>query len=866
MWGQVRVILRTKLFVPPLLPTLVARPRLVRRLQAEGRRRLILIAAPPGFGKTTLLAEWRAADSLPMAWLSIDEADNDPMRFWTHVAAALGALHAGVADDALALLRSPQPPNFESMMGTLVNAMAGVDRDFWLVLDDYHLIAAESIHQAVAFLLEHLPPQAHLVMMTRSAPPLPLPRLRVRGQAAEFGPADLRFTVEEAAAFMSRAAGLELDAETVGALEARTEGWAAGLQLAALSVQGRADGAALLAGFSGSQRHVFDYLAEEVLARQPEAVRAFLQQTAVLPRLSGPLCDAVTGAAPGESQRMLERLEQANLFLVPLDDHREWYRYHHLLADFLRAHLEQGALPALKRRAGDWFAANGWPEEALAAYTAAGCHAEAAEVVEAHAEELLTRSEVVRLQQWLAMLPSAAVDGRARLGMVSGWVLATAGRLDEAERSVQMAAALDPDLRVEANALFALTAALRGDAATSLAGAREALEELSPEKGFVRCTLELTVGGAHVAGGDLPAAALAFARAWSASERSGNTYVALVAIANLVSVQARQGQLQEAVRLARQALAYAAEQEANLWPVVGAIHVALGELLYEWNDLPEAEHHLRAGIDLGRRWGNAAVLADGYCGLARLLLARGSGEQALAALREGEQVVEEQAGAQLSACRAEVHLAQGDLPAALRWADSYAGGAGGVGAAEPGGGGADSSRPGSSGAPAASPAEQGALARVRLAQGRWDEAAHLLDRLAAVNETQVTLKRLTLQALLLQARGAFSEAVAVLRGALALARPERFVRTFLDAGPALEGLLARAEASPSHGALAEPLSDRELDVLRLIAAGHPNRVIAQQLFVAEATVKKHINNLYSKLGAESRTQAVARARELKLLP
>jgi LuxR family maltose regulon positive regulatory protein len=333
-------LLKTKLYIPPVRPVLVPRPRLIERLNAGLQRKLTLISAPAGFGKTALAAQWISDLQSPVvAWLSLDEDDNDPARFFTYLIAALETVQADVGVDALALLQSPQPPPLQAVLTMLINSLTTIPADFVLVLDDYHVVEQQPIHDALTFLLDHLPPQMHLVIASRADPPLPLARLRTRSQLTELRAADLRFTPDEAAAFLNQAMGLSLSPEDVAALEARTEGWIAGLQLAALSMQGRDDIPGFIAAFTGSQHYILDYLVEEVLQRQPESIQAFLLQTSILERMTGPLCDALTDT--GDGQTMLDRLEHANLFIAPLDDERHWYRYHRLFADFLRARLRQ---------------------------------------------------------------------------------------------------------------------------------------------------------------------------------------------------------------------------------------------------------------------------------------------------------------------------------------------------------------------------------------------------------------------------------------------------------------------------------------------------------------------------------------------
>ena len=418
-------LLETKLYLPKWRPGLVARPKLIERLDQGADRKLTLVSAPAGSGKTTLLAEWlsvTAAGERPAAWVSLDPSDNDPTFFFAYLITALQTVQAGVGESALSLLHSPQPPPLETLLGTLLNEISAISHDFVLVLDDYHLIDSEPVHDGTAFLLEHLPSQMHLIIASRSDLPLPLSRLRGRGELAELRASDLRFTSDEAAAFLNEVMGLDLSTQDVAALEARTEGWIAPLQLAALSMQGRDDVAGFITAFSGDDRYIVDYLVEEVLQRQPERVRSFLLQTSVLDRLSGPLCDAVTGQQRGK--RMLEALERWNLFVVPLDDKRQWWRYHHLFVDFLRTHsLEEqpDRVPILHRRASEWYEQNGLPSDAVHHALAAGDVERAAGLVELHLRAMLINNQEGTLLGWLRALPDDLARTRPVLSVGYAW-------------------------------------------------------------------------------------------------------------------------------------------------------------------------------------------------------------------------------------------------------------------------------------------------------------------------------------------------------------------------------------------------------------------------------------------------------------
>src|SRR5215216_3295629 len=492
-------LLATKLHIPRTRPGFVARPRLVDRLAPAQAGELTLVCAPAGFGKTALLADWARRDPRPVAWLSLDDADNDPARFWRHVAAALETVCPGVADQVAALLQGLPPTSFEAVVTTLVNELAGVTGEVVLLLDDYHLIQAPQVHQSMELLLAHLPSQLRLVLASRADPPLPLARLRARGQLAELRERDLRFSPEETAELLRTAVGSELPEAAVVALADRTEGWVAGLQLAALSLQGRINPAAFIDGFSGSHRYVLDYLTEEVLDGQPDHLVRFLLETSILERLCGPLCDAVTGRA--DSQALLEQVERANLFLVPLDEVRGWWRYHHLFADLLRARLateQPERVPELHRAAAAWSEAHGLADDAVRHALAAGDADWAAWLVERHADAVLLRSERTTLDRWLAALPAGVVAARPRLllaralsALVGGRADEVGGLLDAAERAMTGAAGDEPfqpsvgragSLLVNLPALLGLERAylaeLHGDADRQGSFGRRALAEV----------------------------------------------------------------------------------------------------------------------------------------------------------------------------------------------------------------------------------------------------------------------------------------------------------------------------------------------------------------------------------------------------
>jgi LuxR family maltose regulon positive regulatory protein len=905
-----QALLTTKLRAPRVRPNLVARPRLRDVLAAGEGSALTLVSAPAGFGKTTLLGEWSSDHSeggeRSVAWLSLDETDNDPVRFLTYLVSALRTVEEGIGEGVLASLRSPQPPPIKAAVGALVNELAELPREITVVLDDYHLISSEPVHDATSFLLEHLSENAHLVVSGRMDPPLPLSKLRARNQMTEIRAADLRFTTEEATAFLGDVMGLALSAADVSALEEVTEGWVAALQLAAISMRHREDVSGFVEAFSGSNRHVLDFLAEEVLERQPRDVSGFLLTTSVLESMSAPLCDALTGCNDG--QGMLERLERENLFVVPLDDERRWYRYHHLFADVLRSRLQREQperIRELHRRAAAWYERNGWSSEAVRHALAAQEHDRAADLVEDVARKMWNRGEVMTLLGWLEALPEETKRRRPQLLLQYAAALLWVGRLDDVEpiaREIERAVGVsgegrDDDLRPSADetlrrvllggvaATRSWRAYLKGDPHGAIALARRALT-LLPEKDLeLRTFAAFRLAEAYRTADDLEAASAAFAETAELGRAAGHDYLVLSAMSRQAKLQMARGRLRKADHLLRRALRFAVERGGDSLPATGEVHVGIGELLYEWDELETAARRLKEGIRLAERMGQLDTLVDGYVALSRAEMAQGNTESALETAQEANSLAQRSgtgaAIVEAAAWNARLHMARSDMTAAVVELDRMAG------------------------APAVSVSivrETAQIARARLtvARGEHDEALRLLEELRqsaeAAGRTGKLIEILTLQALALWERNKKEQAVGTLTRALALAEPEGYVRTFVDEGAAMGDLLSAAledrQRNPSGAAgrvparylaklmaalaqdaaapsvderLPEPVRERELEVLALIAAGKSNAEIARELFVSVSTVKTHINNLYRKLDARNRTQAVARAREMGVL-
>ncbi len=911
MSGQ-DALLATKLYMPRPQPGFVPRPRLVQALSQGLVRGRVLICAPAGFGKTSLLADWARSGARPVAWLGLDASDNDPARFWRYVVAALDRAQPGIAERLGPLLGPPAPRSFEGLVTALINELAAQPgRDgVLLILDDYHLVDAGPVHESVAFLLENLPPGLLLVVSGRADPPLPLARLRARGQLAELRAAELRFTTEEAAALLGAAEGPVLPDTAVAALTARTEGWAAGLQLAALSLRGRTDAAGFVTAFSGSHRFVLDYLADEVLDGQPGPVRTFLLETSVLERLSGELCDAVTGRSG--SQAMLHHIERAGLFLVPLDEVRGWWRYHHLFADLLRARLEQeqpSRVQELHRAAAAWSDEHDLGDDAVRHALAAGDAAWAAQLVERYVDALLRRSEGVTLRRWLGTLPAEVLRARPRLclaqgfnAVVSGQVEAIEPLLDDAERAFAATGSqpseppVGPAGGVLANVpagiafLRAELARLRGDAARAVDWDRQARAELGESDFYLRTLVSANLAAADWLRGQLGQAERSLAEALAERRAAGEGYLATRVCHDLGQVQRAQGDLDAAFATYRQALDIPG-QVSSQPPHLGIAHVGLAEVLYERDELAAALDHATRGVTLCRQLAFTPPLAAGLAILARIRQAHGDAAAAMAAMGEaGQAELSPQVVALLNPVpsqRARLLLAQGDVTAASQWAKA----AGLSPEDEP-----DYPR---------EPAYL-LLARVLIAQDRPGPALTLLQRLLATAASQARTGNIieiqALRALALAARGDHAGALGALAEAVTLACPQGYVRVFADEGAPMRVLLTRLSAArkdqrapardidpdylavllracggagavpPSRrGAaalpgMAEPLTDREVEVLRLLAAGRSNQRIAHELVVALDTVKKHVTHILGKLGAANRTEAVARARQLGLIP
>ncbi|MGF1471323.1 MAG: LuxR C-terminal-related transcriptional regulator [Rubrobacteraceae bacterium] len=891
---------------------------MTERLDEGLHRKLTLVSAPAGFGKTTLLSEWLSGSQRSAAWLSLDEGDNDPIRFLTYLVATLQTVAPNVGEGTLGVLQSPQPPPTESVLTALINEIAAIPEDFVFVFDDYHVIGNEAVDDALIFIIEHLPSQMHLVVATREDPQLPLARLRARGQLTELRAADLRFTPEEAAEFLEGVMGLDLSAQDIGALEDRTEGWIAGLQMAALSMQGREDIGGFIESFTGSHRFVLDYLIEEVLQQQSDRVRSFLLQTSVLDRLSGSLCDAVTGQEDG--REMLEALERSNLFVVPLDDERQWYRYHHLFADVLRARLmeerpDRGS--TLHLRASEWYEQNGLRAEAIHHAFAAEDFEWAASLIELAWPDMRKSRREATLLGWMKNLPDEVIHDRPVLSVGYAFALLDGGeleaaeaRLRDAERWLDTVAKTDKGTEAPSAGMIvvdeeqfrsirgsianarAYLAQASGDVPGTVMYAQRALDLLPEDALYERGTAAAFLGLSYWASGDLEAAHRTFADGLATLQKGGGILFETAGVPVLAVMRVAQGRLNEAMHTYEQSLQFVMGQDESVPWITVFLHLGLGELHLERGDLAAAREHLQRSEEIGEQaslqlhfWRHRLCIAR-----ARIKEAQEDLDGALDLLDEAERLYPRNPLPDvrpIAALKVRLWIAQGRLDEAQGWVQDRG----------------------------LSPHddlsymrefEHITLSRVLIAQYKSERVEHpiheavgLLERLLKEAEeserTGSVIEILLVQALAYEAQDHIPAALVPLERALTLAEPEGYVRLFVDEARPMARLLSEAAtrgimpnysgkllaafevdkqgtagespstAFPSSQPLIEPLSQRELEILRLVAQGLSNRQISERLFLALSTVKGHNRIIFSKLMVQNRTEAVARARELGLL-
>jgi LuxR family maltose regulon positive regulatory protein len=878
--------LATKLYVPPRRPKVVLRPGLVEQLNRGLQRSpgVTLVSAPAGFGKTTLVSEWAAGCARPVAWLSLDQGDNDPTRFLVYFVAALQTIAPNIGKRVIGLLQSPQPPPSESILTILLNEISNIPDNFVLVLDDYHVIDSKAIDGALSFLIEHLPPQMHMAIATREDPGLPLARLRARGQLTELRVTDLRFSPSETAEFLNQVMDLNISTRDVAALEMRTEGWIAGLQLAAISMRGQKDVSGFIKSFTGSHHFVMDYLVEEVLTQQSEDIQDFLLYTSILDRLCGPLCDALLGLASGSGQSTLEFLEQVNLFIIPLDNERRWYRYHHLFADLLKQRLSQSIvssarqinIPELHIRASAWYEDNDLEVQAFEHAAAAQDFERAERLIEGKGMPLHFRGAVAPVLNWLETLPTRVLDAWPSLWtafastlLVTGQTSRVEGKLQAAEAALKVASMDDKnrDLTGRIAAIRATSAASQNQVETIIAQSQRALEYLHPANFAFRTSTAWKLGFAYHLQGDRVAARQAYTEVVSNSRASGNMVFALIARIGLGTLQEGDNQLHLAAQTYQEILQSFGEHPL---PFASEVYFGLARLCYEWNDLDDAHEHVQKSLQMARQIENNDRFIAYEVFLARLQLARGDAQGASATLAKTSQFVRQHGlmhkMQDVATAQVLILLHRGNHETATNLIESHE-----------------------------LPLSR---ARVQLALGNAAAALALLDKLRLQMEEKgwedELLKVKIVQVLALTMHGNKDKGMQLLSEILALTEPQGFIRLFIDEGPQMMQLLSEAaargimpdytgrllkafeadkeknlEKSTGHDApgesLIEPLSERELEVLKLIAQGLSNQEISERLFLALSTVKGHNLRIFGKLQVQRRTEAVARARELGLV-
>ena len=890
---QSKYLLRTKFFVPPIRSSHIIRSRLSNLIDCGLDRALILVSAPAGYGKSTLVSSWLKEKQIPSAWLSLDDGDNDPIRFLQYLIATLSPLVSGIEAEAPGMLRRYQPSQFENVINLLVNELASFPESFILVLDDFHVIHSDSVLNILAYFLEHLPPQMHLALISRADPLLPLSRLRARNKLTDIRADQLRFTRDEVAAFLNDVMGLALSADDLSAMETRTEGWIASLQLAALSMQSSKDIHGFVSAFTGSHHYVMDYLVEEVLGLQPKKVGDFLMQTSILDHMCGPLCESVINANPEEpvdGQVMLEALERMNLFVIPLDDERRWYRYHPLFADVLRKRLEQQKPhlpPRLHLRASQWYEQNGFVPEAIRHSLTAGDQDRAIQLLEQNGALLLIRGELSDLPNWIEAVESRS-QARPWIYIFKAWLLVLTGPYERVEELLQIAEKLISSLEHDTGIMImqgaiATVRSWRSNREGEMYGtasfARQALNclpDIDVVSRSLRTVATALLGDANSMNGELEYARQAYTEAKQIGQAAGDIHLVIIVNSNLASMLMEQGLLHQAAEICDETLQMATRPDGKKLVTAGRVYAELSQVSYEWNQLETAIEQVHRSIELCKQWGNVSHLAVGSLMLAQLEQVQGHPQAAMETMRIAERITSEhhltpKYSSWLRYALARLWIALGDLEKA-----SYIVEESGITTHDE--------------IPYLREPEFLGLLRLRLAQGDYDASLVLSKRLLHQAETGKRVGRvievLVLQALIYQGIKELDQALAALKRALSLARSERYIRIFADEGEPMARLLHLARSrqieteyvtvlllviekssgktQPPSQLLIKPLTLREIEVLRLIEAGCSNQDIAGKLVISIPTVKRHISNIYVKLGVESRTQAIAIGKELNL--
>lgn len=887
-------MLTTKISIPPVRETRVSRSRLLNRLEGSLSRKLTLISSPAGFGKTTLLSEFASISERPVAWFSIDEDDNDSTRFFVYLIGALRTIQSDFGDSLIQLLQATKQEPVEKLLTILINDINAELTPFVLVLDDYHLIEEQAINQALVYLLDHQPEQMHIMIATRADPDLPLGRLRARDQLNQIRESDLRFTVQETEEFLTRVMGLDLGEEQLAALEGRTEGWAVGLQLAALSLREQADQKEFVEKFTGSNRYILDYLGKEVLDNQTQEVRDFLLRTSILERLSAPLCEALTGL--NNCQQILDYLETNHLFILPLDQERTWYRYHRLFQDYLQKFLgdtQPDIVSRLHSEAGQWFERKGFIDAAIDHSIKAGEYEHVGDLIEETAEPRFMRSESSLIIRWINALPEQEILTNPSLCLIKAWALILRGGsaegIDQCLEIVENST-VDGPLLGSAFALRAFQSSMKGDAQTSLEHSQRALELIPKDSLFLRSMVADNLGMVHLILGDFNASIENFKQAVEISHQAGNLMIEVGALCNMAGIWMLQGQLNKSWTTNLQALELATDIHGHRLPIAGKALLGLGEIAREWNDLDNATSYLNEGLDLFRSFGELGSIVA-FVSLARIKEVQGDLDGAQVVVDLARKLAAEFDASALDdqlveAYQAQLWLLQGRKDQASRWIQEN-----------------DMERQFKEGS--GKPhfdliweVNGQTLVKVYMNQGEYENALEVIEPLfkaAEANKRQRNIiKILAMQAAIYQAMGDSKRGLQILERALELGEAEGFVRSFLDEGEMILQLLDQAVSKgiyPDYAKkliasakqikpigtlvksdygeqseLVEPLSVREIEVLQLIADGFSNQEIANQLHISLSTVKGHTSNIYGKLGVHKRTRAVSRAMELGLLP